>query len=65
MRHKRPTLPTEFYEFVTYKIRFQTAYAVSAYAFHIVKSAHEVDKSLTGGLAEVTDVHSRQHNLLT
>ena len=64
MWHKRTALRTEVDELIAYQVGLQTAYSVSADALHLVESAHEVDKSLTGGLTEVADVHSRQHNLL-
>ena len=65
MRHKRPALRTIGNQLIRQQVRLQRTDAVTADALHRVERLHQIDKTLTRGLSEITDVHTRQHDLLT
>ena len=64
VRHKRPALRTELYQLVRQQVRLQGADPESADALHAVERLHQVNEALTSSLAEVADIHARQHDLL-
>ena len=64
MRHERTAAAAELDKLVTKQVRLQRTDAVTADTLHIVKSLHQIKKLLTSGLSEISDVHTRQYNLL-
>ena len=65
MRHKRPTLLAAIvYQLVAQQVGLQAADTIAADALHLVQGLHQVEEALARGLAEVANVHARQHNLL-
>ena len=64
MRHKRPALRTEGDQLVRKQVGLQRTDPVAADALHSVECLHQVDEPFTRGLAEIADVHTRQHDLL-
>ncbi len=47
------------------KIWFQTGDTITLDTFHLVHRLHKVEETLMGGLSEVTDVHTGNHDFLT
>ena len=64
MRHEGTAVGTIVYQLIAHQVGFQTADAIAADAFHLVESLHQVNEAFAGGLAEIADVHAREHNLL-
>ena len=56
MRHETPGTGHVFYDFICQQIRLDGGYAVTLNAFHLVQRLHQVEESLTGRLAEVSDI---------
>ena len=61
MRHERPEREHVFYDFICQQIRLDGGYAVTLNAFHLVQRLHQVEESLTGRLAEVSDIDAGQY----
>ena len=64
VRHEGAALGTIVYEFIAQQVGFQRADAVAPNRLHSVERLHQVNEPFTSRLAEVTDVDTRQHNLL-
>ena len=64
MGHEGTALGAVADQLVAHQVGLQAADAVAADALHAVQRLHQVDEALARGLAEVADVHARQHNLL-
>ena len=62
--HERTALGAVVDELVAQQVGLQRADAVAADAVDSIKGTHQVEEVLAGGLAEVADVDTRQHNLL-
>ena len=65
MRHETPGTGHVFYDFICQQIRLDGGYAVTLNAFHLVQRLHQVEESLTGRLAEVSDIDAGQYNFLS
>ena len=65
MGHESTALSTEVDEFVAQQIGFQTADAIAANTLYLVECLHQINELLACGLSEITDIHTRQHNLFT
>ena len=65
VRHEGSALGAVVDEFVANQIGFQRTDAIAADALDSIECLDEVDKVLACSLSEVTDVDTRQHNLLT
>ena len=65
MRHETPGTGHVFYDFICQQIRLDGGYAVTLNAFHLVQRLHQVEESLTGRLAEVSDIDTGQYNFLS
>ena len=65
MGHKGTTLMrTIVDEFVAEQVGFEAADAVATDTLNGIEGSDQVDEALASGLAEVTDIDARQHNLL-
>ena len=62
--HESTRVGTIVDELVAEQIGLQTADAIAPDAFHRVQSLHQVQEALVRGLAKITNVHSREDNLL-
>ena len=65
MRHKRPTLCAIGNQLIRQQIGLQRTDPITADALHSIQCLHQIDELLTRRLAEIADVHTRQHDLLT
>ena len=65
MRHKSPALCTVVYQLGAQQVGFQTTDTITLNTFNGIQCLHQIDEFLACRLAEVTNVHTRQHNLLT
>ena len=65
MRHEGTALRTIGNQLVRQQVRLYRRNTVAAHALHLVERLHQIRKRLPRRLAEVADVHARQHNLLT
>ena len=63
--HKGTALCTEVDKLVREQVWLHAADAITLNALHAVKSLHQVEEALAGGLAEVADVNAREHNLFS
>ena len=64
MWHERPTLRTIGNQFVGEQIWFQRTDPISSYSFYSIKSLDQIDKRLSGGFSEITNIDTRQNDLL-
>ena len=64
MRHERPALRTEGNQLVRQQIGLQRTNPIAADTLQPVERLHQVDELLACRLAEIADVHSRQHDFL-
>ena len=64
VRHEGTALGTVGDEVIIAEIRFQTGDTVTLDAFHLVHRLHKVEEPLMGGLSEITDVHTGNHDFL-
>lgn len=64
MRHESTALGTEVNQLVTQQVRLQTTDTVAGNTLYVIQCLHEIQECLPCRLSEITDIHSRQHDLL-
>ena len=65
VRHEGTALCAIGNEIVIAKVWFQTGDTITLDTLHLIHRLHEVEESFVGGLTEVTDVHTGNHDFLT
>ena len=65
MRHKTTGTGYKFYNLICQQVRFDGRNTIALNAFHFIKGFHQIKKSFSGRLTEITDIHTGKHNLLT
>ena len=65
MRHECTAPGTISDEFIRQQVGFYRRNTITADAFHLIQCLYQIRKRLSCCLAEVTDVHARQHNLFS
>ena len=64
MGHESPALRTIGNQLVIKQIRLYTADAVTADTFHLIECFHQINKTFARSLAEISDIHTSEHNFL-
>ena len=65
MRHKAAGMRNELYYLISQQIRFYGRDTITFNTFYLVQRLHQVEESLSGALAEIANVNTGQHNLLS
>src|SRR3712207_6415167 len=65
MRHEATGTGYELNNFIRQQIGFDGRDAITFDAFDLIQRFYQIEKSLSGRLPEIADVHSRQHNLFS
>ena len=65
MGHKGAAVRTKVYQLIAHQVGLQAADAITANAFDGIERPDKVDEAFVGGLSEISDVHTSQHDLLS